>query len=413
MPGKKVLLFVGAGPEMVPGIRWARELGLSVVATDQHPSAPGFSIADYAEVASTRDVEATLEVAHQYASSTGLHGVMTLACDVPLTVSTVADSLGLPGLSASVARIAQNKILMKEKLAEEGIPIPRFRAVSSRSDAIKAAVELGFPLVIKPADNSAARGVSLVTNQEELLESLRWAKLFRMHEKSLLMEEFLPGPQISTESIVCNGDIVTTGFADRNYQRLQHFAPHFIEDGHTIPSNLSRGDQRSVRELAERTIRALGIDFGVGKGDLVLTARGPKVIEFAARLSGGRFSTDTVPLSSGVNIVKALIRLSVGESVAVEDLQPKYHRAAAQRYLFPPPGRVIAIEGVAEVEEQELVTRTELYVGPGDLVKRVTNHSERSGYVIAGGASRGEAVRTAEWARDRIRIHTRHDQAGS
>ncbi len=399
-------MFIGAGPEMVPGIQWAREMGLSVVATDMNPKAAGFQYADYFEVVSTKDVKGTLEVARRYHKTMGIDGVMTLACDVPLTVAVVAKALGLPGLSPEVARITQDKLLMKQKLAESRIPVPRFQSTRTYEEALKACREIGFPVVIKPIDNSAARGVSLVDNEEQLHQAFEWAMKHRFRKELLLIEEFLPGPQISTESLIYKGKIYTTGFADRNYELNHIFKPHFLEDGHTIPSELPVGDQEAIIRLVENAIPALGIDSGVGKGDIVLTPEGPKVLEFAARLSGGRFSTDTVPLATGVNIVKAMIKLSVGEEIDLDNLKPKYHRAAAQRYLFPKPGRVVRVEGVSKVEQSKWVVRVEIYVKQGDVIRQITNHAERAGYVIATGQTRIEAIQRAEWARCQITIET-------
>lgn len=402
----KNLLFIGAGPEMVPGIQWARELGVSVIATDMNPNAIGFKCADYSEVVSTRDVDGTIKVAQRYDKEIGIDGVMTLASDVPLTVASVAEDLGLPGLSVEVARILQDKLLMKQRMAQKGIPIPKFQSARSYEEAKEACQNIGYPVVVKPIDNSGARGVSIIENEEMLLQAFEWAMKYRFSKEDLLIEEYLIGPQVSTESLVYDGKIYTTGFADRNYELNPKFRPHFVEDGHTIPSILPAPDQESMLRLINNTLPALGIDFGVGKGDLVLTPDGPKVIEFAGRLSGGRFSTDTVPLATGVNIVKAMILLSIGEKIDPNDLKPKYDRAAAQRYLFPKPGCVVSVDGLSDSTKPDWITRVEIYVKPGDEIKQITNHAERAGYVIAVGETRAEAVQRAEWARNEIIINT-------
>lgn len=402
----KVLFFIGAGAEMVPGIRWACEMGLTVVAADMNPNAIGFQYADHAEVVSVKDVERTVEAAKRYHHEIGVDGVMTLACDVPLTVAAVADALGLPGLSVAAAQVAQDKLLMKHRLAEKGVPIPKFKEANSYEDAVAACCDIGFPVVIKPIDNSGARGISLVENESALSQAFNWAKKNCFQKETLLVEEYLTGPQISTESLVYDGKIYTTGFADRNYELNHLFAPFFIEDGHTIPSELRAEDQAEIIKVVEKALPALGIDFGVGKGDLVLTPQGPKVLEFAARLSGGRFSTDTVPLATGVHLVKAMIKLSIGETIDPADLEPKYNRGAAQRYFFPKPGRVTSVDGINKANRPEWVNRVEIYVKPEDDIKQVTNHVERAGYVITSGETRAEAVERAEWARSQIDIQT-------
>ncbi len=402
----KNILFIGAGPEMEPGIKWAKEMGLTVIATDMNPNAIGFRYADYSEVVSTKDIEKTMQIARIYHNKIGLHGVMTLASDVPLTVASVAEELSLPGISVSAAQCLQNKLLMKRKLLNKGIPIPNFENVSSISQAKEACSKLGLPVIIKPLDNSGARGVNIVFNKNEIVNAFTYAMANNIESNEVLVEEFLEGPQISTESIIYDGKIYTTGFADRNYNNVKYFFPCFIEDGHTIPSYLPEEDKNKISTLIEKTMAALDINFGVGKGDIVFTSDGPKVIEFAGRLSGGRFSTDTVPLATGVNIVKQVIKLSVGEKIDVNDLLPKYQLAAAQRYFFPEPGRVQQITGIELLDKLEWVKRLELYVKVGDIIKPITNHAERAGYVIVEGETRQEAIERVEWARQQVKIKT-------
>lgn len=406
MNKNKVLLFIGAGPEMVPGIKWAREMGLYVVATDIKPRSVGFKFANKAEIVSTRDIKKTIEVAKKIKSEIGLHGVMTLASDVPLTVSRVADALNLPGLPVNIAEVLQDKLLMKKKLRAYNIPAPQFYSVHSHNEAVDVSKKIGYPLVIKPIDNSGSKGVILVESEADLLNAYSWALKHCLNNRTLLVEEFLKGPQISTESIVYRGNIYTTGFADRNYSLNSFFKPYFIEDGHTIPSSLSDKDQDRIRRLIEKTVRYLNINFGVVKGDVVLTDNGPKIIELAGRLSGGRFCTDTVPIARGINIVKEMIKLSVGESINIDNLKPKFNYAAAQRYLFPKPGKVESIINISKQAQHDWIHKIEIYIKKGNIIEKITNHSQRAGYVITSGKTREEAVKRAEWTRSQIKIYT-------
>jgi len=78
--------------------------------------------------------------------------------------------------------------------------------------------------------------------------------------KTVLLEEYLEGPQISTEAIIINGKIITTGFADRNYSDKQRFKQFFIENGHTIPSVLSEKMQQKIIQTTENAIKSLKIN---------------------------------------------------------------------------------------------------------------------------------------------------------
>jgi biotin carboxylase len=391
----RTLLIVSGGAEAVPGIRLAKRMGLHVVVSDGSPKAPGFAEADDSVLASTYDVEATIEAAREYSHSVRrLDGVMCVAADVPVTVASVAEAFGLPGIPLEAARVAADKIAMKEKFVEQGIPVPWFAALESAHDLRGVVAERGLPLVIKPVDSRGARGVLRLHIGVDLDWAFGHARAWSPTGR-VMVEEYLPGPQLSTESMLLDGFGHTPGFCDRNYEFLDRFAPWIIENGGEQPSVLSAADQEAVAGLAERAGAAIGISTGIVKGDMVLTPTGPKVIEVAARLSGGWFSTDQIPLATGVNLVGAAIRVALGDPVRREDLTPAYHRGVAIRYFFPEPGRVTAISGTERFQHVPWIHRLGFAVGVGDIVEAPTDHTRRAGFVITSGETRDEAVARA------------------
>jgi biotin carboxylase len=394
----KTLLVVSAGTEAVAGIERARAMGLHVVASDGNPDAQGMAAADDILVASTYDVAATVEAARRYHEQVRpIDGVICIASDVPLTVASVADELGLPGIPVAAARLATDKLAMKECFASAGVPVPWFIAVESAEQLRALVAEHGCPLVLKPVDSRGARGVLLL----EAGVDLDWAYATSAAQSPtgrLLLERYLPGPQISTESIVIGGQAVTIGLADRNYRQLARFAPFMIEDGGELPTRLDDGERQQVLDVVQRAADAMGIRDGVVKGDIVLDQGQAHVIEIAPRLSGGYLCTYEIPLSTGVDFVGAAIRVALGERVDPADLRPRYARGVAQRWLFPVAGRVRAIGGTEEVAARPEVALLEVRVAVGDVVGQVDSHPARAGVVITTGKTREDAVEAAERA---------------
>jgi len=403
----KTLLFVGGGMEAVPGIRQARELGLHVVVSDMNPKAPGILAADDGLIASTYDVAATVAVARDYHRRVRpLDGVMCLATDVPLTVATVAAELGLPGIPVAAAMRAMDKLAMKERFVADGVPVPWFHRVTSAKHLRQLVAQQGLPLVIKPVDSRGARGVLRLTEAVDP----DWAYAHAAANSPtgrVMVEAYLDGPQISTESLLLDGIGVTPGFCDRNYEHLERFAPYMIENGGSQPSALPPQAREAVADCALRAARSLGITTGIAKGDMVWTADGPKVIEIAARLSGGWFCTDQIPLATGVELVEAAILLALGQPLVLDDYLPQSRAGVAIRYVFPEPGEVVRIDGLEAARQLPGIYRLELYVGPGDRVEPVVNHPSRAGFVITVGADRQQAIDRAEAVIDAVSIVTR------
>lgn len=400
---KKRLLLVGAGQEQISAIRAAQELGLFVIAVDGNPQAPGLRLADQGYCG---DIQNSKFLA-QLGRDEHVHGVFSHAVDLPHVVADVAQQLGLPGLPPDVAMRATNKWQRYQCLESHGVPCPRFSLVQSEVEAHGVATEFGYPVVVKPLDSAGARGVCKVNNPGELEDAFQCALQFS-NEPSVLLEEFLRGAEISTESVIVDGQIITTGFADRNYIYKERFAPYFIEDGHTIPSILSDAQQAQVIDVVERAIRALDLHWGVAKGDVIFVDSGAVIFEMAPRTSGGRFCTDMVPLATGVHILPFLISMAVGEPILVDALNPKFQRGAAQRFLFPEVGEIVGVQGVESARDLPGIYDVALRdnMGIGGTIPPMTNHGDRIGHVIASGNTRDEAVRRAEAAVHTIRIET-------
>src|SRR4051812_34981674 len=157
--------MVGSGRHQRRAIVRARELGLRVVAVDRNAEAPGLEVADVGEVVDFTDVEGVTEVARRHE----VDGVLTVSADraVPV-VAAVAEALGLPGIGTETAHLMTHKVAMRRRLAEAGVPQPRFAAARSLHEAYGAAETVGFPAVLKPADSGGQRGVFMLESIDDL-----------------------------------------------------------------------------------------------------------------------------------------------------------------------------------------------------------------------------------------------------
>jgi biotin carboxylase len=398
---------VSGGIEAVPGIKRAKELGHYVVVSDGNSNAPGFQYADEAIVTSTYDIGGTVEEAIRYQRERRtIDGIICIAADVPLTVANAARELNLPGIPVKTAEIASDKIAMKDKFVEMGIPVPWYSPLESLKHLRAIVRDRKRQLVIKPVDSRGARGVLRISVSTPDLEWIYDFSLQFSPSKQLMVEEYLEGPQISTESILLDGMGYTPGFVDRNYEYLERFAPNIIENGGQQPSQLSAEEKYSVACLAEEAGKAIGVTNGVVKGDMVLTKEGPKVIEIATRLSGGWFSTDQIPLATGVDFVGCAIRLALGEKIDPSELVPRFQKGVAIRYFFPTPGVVKEIKNIEQFCNTSWIHKLHFFVKENDVVEAATNHTKRAGFVITVGDTRDEAVLRAETIIKDIEIKT-------
>ncbi len=407
---EKTLIMIGAGLETVPAIQKAVDLGLHVVATDLNPEAPGFAYAHEQIIGCVYTPQKTVDALKDWAkNSRKPDGVMCAAVDAPHTVAAVAKHFGLQAVSIETAALATDKLAMKDRFNEAGIPIPWYMKISSAAELKTIFKERRETLVIKPVDSRGARGVLRLIHKSGESIDAEWAFAHAQKESPtnrVMVESYLDGPQISTEGFVVDGKAYTPGFSDRNYEFLEKFTPHIIENGGQLPSFLPEEIQLAVKDLSGRAAIALGINNSVAKGDMVVHKGRPYVIEMAARLSGGYFCSHEIPWNTGVDFLGNAIRLAIGDKPTPQEMIPQYQKGVAQRYLFPPQGEVVAIEGVEQARKIEGIRMVEIRTEIGELIPPTTCHPARSGVVMGVAKTREEAVRNVEKAVSCIKIIT-------
>ncbi len=393
---QRTILFIGGGIETVPGIKIAKSMGLFVVVSDINPNAPCVKIADHFLLADTYNIQETIAEVHKFSEKYGpINGVICLATDVPLTVSSVAEEFDLPGIPIESAQIVSDKILMKDHFKDKKLPIPWYCEISEYNELTDVINKRSLPLIIKPVDSRGARGVLLITNEIDI----KWAyenALSYSPTKRVMVEEFLEGPQVSTESLVIDGEVYTFGFSDRNYELLKKYSPHIIENGGDLPSFLPEEDQSKIKETVTRAAKSLNISNGVIKGDMVLCNGNPYIIEVAARLSGGYFCSHEIPLNTGIDFVKIALSLAMNDQIDVELLKASKNQPVCQRYFFPKPGILKDIIIPDWIKTHPNVSLFEIRVKVGDIIAEAIHHPSRAGLVITLGKSRDEAINLAE-----------------
>jgi biotin carboxylase len=395
----KSILFISGGKEALPGIEIAKKMGLHVVVSDGDKNAPGFQIADDYIISSTYDVEQTvLKVKKYHNDVRNFDGVICVAADVPHTVAAVAEELDLPGIPKKAADIAIDKMAMKNCFFKNNIPIPQYKSLDNFEDLKKIIKKWSFPLIIKPVDSRGARGVLRITDSVDL----RWAwnhSLSNSPTKRVMAEKYLNGPQISTESIMINGKCHTVGFADRNYELLEAYAPFIIENGGDLPSLVLNHQKEDINKIIERGALSMGISNGIIKGDIVINNNQPFIIELAARLSGGYFCTHEIPLSTGVDLISNAIKQSLGEKINIKDLTPISAKHISLRYFFPKEKKVIKkITGRNKLKNFNFVKFYDILIEENSKVPEIISHPSRAGMVIVEGVSRKDSNNKANTA---------------
>ena len=396
MAFNKTLLILGTGLDQVPGIKKAKELGLYTIGLDINPNTPGVKLVDEFYKVNVKDIDEVSAFVSNYKDKK-IDAAIAFGVDIPHILAKVAKILNIPYYTNyELASISQNKYLAKEQLKKFNVKIPPYKKVEDFSMLKEAISEFGFPCVLKPVDNCGSRGVLRLTKDTDL----KWAYNFsKSYSKigELILEKFLDGPQISSESIIINGNVYTIGLSHRNYEYLERFSPFIIENGGDLPpSFLSDSIKKAIDVEIEKAAQAFGVNKGIIKGDIVIHNQEVYIIEIALRLSGGHFSSIEIPLNTGVDFLKYAILLAIDDTIDTTELAYKSINYVALRYIFPyRSGTIKELSFPSFVTQHPLIHSYGLYYKVGDKASYpVKNHTERLGYFILSSNSRN-SIKTA------------------
>ncbi len=217
------------------------------------------------------------------------------------------DHLRLPGMKESEARYFRDKLAMRMRAKEGGIPVPPFTHAIHRGQVFGFMQEVAPPYMLKVRDGVAAIGVSKVETREAM-----WPALDKLGAKvsHYLVEKYTAGDVYHVDSIVSDGKVV---FAVPNRYGVPIF--DIQKGGSYISMMLDRKSKMHKRllELNEKLLPVLGIQNGVthveyihGKDDDVIY-----FLEAAARVGASKIP-DVINQATGICLWHEWAKLELG-----------------------------------------------------------------------------------------------------
>ena len=383
-------MVLAAGILQIPVIKKAKEMGYYVIATDGEPNAVGLRYADKAICVNITLEEEMLRVAREE----HIDGVIHPCSEVSMNVmGRINDELGLSGISHEQALRATNKHLMREAFERGGAPSPK----SFCTDDVEEAWNIYLNkldkgnAILKPSRNSGSRGIAKITgdNTKDEFVSLFRRSMNESRDKSVMIEQFIEGPEFSVEIIVWQNKINVLTVTDKKTTE----APYFVELGHNQPSVFPAEIVERIKEAAIAGVKALGVNNCACHAEVKVQDGKAYIMEIGARLGGDFISTELTHLSTGIDMVAAAIDCALGIEPCLDPKEEKH--GVCIRYFCPKPGKLVSISNT-EVLNNPHVYDAEIYHQPGDVIHEVTSSLCRSGHVIVTEETPFKAIKLAD-----------------
>jgi biotin carboxylase len=338
---RKKLLILG-GTAISRQILWtAKELGYDVHVTDYLEDSPCKKLADKSYCVSATDVDAVVNLIHDE----NIDGVLTGYADILLPYYVdICNKAKLPCYANDIAiSIANDKSRFKQKCIEFEIPVvPEY----SYDDVVNGTVT--YPLIVKPVDNSGARGIYICTNRVEFDVNYQKALSFSK-SKHILIERMMTGKEATIFYYIHDGKVYLLGIGDRwmHEQDAKHLK---LPVGYTFPSNNIQLFMDSQNENIVRMFHSMGMKEGMVFMQTFIDNDRYVVYEMGYRLTGS-IEQHLTEKEYKFNHLKQLIKYAVGDTVeteAVESLDPK-KCCMANVTLLLTRGTISKLDGIEDV----------------------------------------------------------------
>jgi biotin carboxylase len=313
-----------------------------------------------------------------------------------LVAALTAAALGLPHSDVDGTRAAGDKRRMRERLAAAGVPGPRFLLLEPDAQPEDLLAQVRFPCVVKPTMLTGSQGVIRADDPAQLVQAVaRVRNILSQHPSSLgvlpdfhrlLIEDYLPGQEVSVEALVDRGRVVTLAIFDKPDDLC---GPYFEETIYVTPSRLPRSTKRAIIETTARAAIALGLTHGPVHAELRTHDGEAAVVEVAARSIGGLCSR-TFELAAG-SLEELLLVHAAGLGV-----RPRATERAAGVMMMPIPrsGVLRGVRGLERARAVSGIESAEVVLRPGEAIRALPEGMSYLGFIFAR-ADTADAVEAA------------------
>ncbi len=301
-------------------------IGVSDVPEHELPRLTRENMKGYIKVANFMDEEDVVGAVQGQVGGRDVHRIVCLWEPGVILAAKLREALGVPGMRVAQAQTFRNKDLMKQCVTAAGVRTPKHASATTVKGVKDAALELGFPLIVKPIAGAGSMDTIRANNMPELEQGLARVKSY----DEVNVEEFIEGDEYTYDTICIDGRIV--------YENVCFYRPNPLVARSTewiSPQTMTLRDltppvvQQGI-SLGHDVLKAMDFQTGMTHMEWFYTPKGEPIFgEIAARPPGahtvdlmnytsdvdlfagyaeaelhGRFSPDTTRKYNVVNIFK-------------------------------------------------------------------------------------------------------------
>jgi biotin carboxylase len=342
-----------------------------------------------------RDPAACARRVEEFARDVPVDAVVGVDEETVVAAAAISARLGRPSNPPGAAVAAWHKGTLRRRLAAHGVPQPAFRLFFRDESAASAAAAVRYPCVLKPTFLAGSRGVIRADGPEEFLA--HWERIGRILDlpdvarrggklaREILVEEFVPGAELSLEGLLDRGSLSVLALFDKP-DPLD--GPFFEETIYVTPSRRPAAEQAAIRDLVAQGARALELSEGPVHAEVRWGPGGPRLIEIAARSIGGLCSR-TLTFGTGMSLEEIILRSAL--RMPVETLEREKRAAGVLMIPIPKAGVLESVAGLDRAKGVSGIVDAVVSAHVGQRLVPLPEGSRYLGFVFSRGATPEEA----------------------
>ena len=392
-------------PEQVQFARGLAEVGAEVwgvADTPREALAPDVkrSLSNYLHVPRIMDEDDVIERVSAWLRGKSVDRVLSNWEPLTILAARIREKFGMPGMSVDAVTGFRDKQLMKERVAEAGLRVPKSRRVKSEKE-IKAAIEeIGYPVILKPIAGAGSADTYKVPDAAELARVL---PLIR-HVQECSCEEFIEGEEYTFDTVCIDGKPVYENSAQYLPKPIEMRSVEWISPVIITVRDMYQQKLQPGVKLGRDVLKALGMGDGFTHMEWFLTPKGEAIFgEIGCRPPGGHL-VDQMNYTSDIDLFREWARVACWRSFEAPTVR-KYNcgvvfkRAQGQ-------GRITRITGLGDwLRDAGKWAVEEKLLRPGTPRRNWKNTLVSDGYVMCRHPDWDEAYRLSFAAATGIKMY--------
>lgn len=371
---------------VLPGSEWQVELvnkihkmGHKVFVVNPYENSPCFEYADGFLQADIFNIKCILD----FCTKNGINAVISDECDiaVPL-VAEISETFGLKSIGRRLSKLYTDKYLMREFCKKHGLKYPEYILCENINDAIMFFHQIKRPLVLKPINSNASKGVFKINTEEDIRRYFNKSMSFSRGGNFVLAERYIEGTEFTIDGIKTPSTHYTLAISEKKHFRHNTNIASDLFFSHYN----SKYDYEALKKINDDFVINSGLEYGFTHAEYKYENGDYYLIEIAARGGGNMISSVITQYMSGYDTYEYLINCALG-NVQNQDFSIKneYMNRVAVLKFFKTPydgGKVKKICGCDVLKNEPDIVKYKLNFQVGDVVENAISDSVRIGFYI-------------------------------